>query len=69
MNIIGDKLQGTADISIAVAATDEGELHRDYTEDNIEKWMRSLARCLQHRRDEGRNGTAIRLDEIWEIAV
>jgi hypothetical protein len=32
------------------------------------KWMRSLARCLQRRRDDGRNGTAIRLDEIWEIA-
>lgn len=59
-----------AQIPAAVAATDEGdETYRDYTDEaNVEKWMRSLARCLQRRRDEGRNGTAIRLDEIWEIA-
>lgn len=58
-----------AQIPAAVAATDEGdETYRDYTEANVEKWMRSLARCLQRRRDDGRNGTAIRLDEIWEIA-
>ncbi|MEV0368174.1 NACHT domain-containing protein [Nocardia fusca] len=58
----------TAQIPAAVAATDEGKPYRDYTEDNVEEWVRALARCLQRRRDEGRNGTAIRLDEIWEIA-
>ncbi len=58
-----------AQIPAAVAATDEGdETYRDYTAANVEKWMRSLAVCLQRRRDGGRNGTAIRLDEIWEIA-
>ncbi|WP_280458988.1 NACHT domain-containing protein [Nocardia carnea] len=58
-----------AQIPAAVAATDEGdETYRDYTEANVEKWMRSLAICLQRRRDDGRNGTAIRLDEVWEIA-
>lgn len=55
-------------IPAAVAATDDIEEYRDYTSDNVEKWLRSLARCLQHRRDTGRDGTAIRLDEIWEIA-
>lgn len=32
------------------------------------KRLRSLARHLDQRRDTGRNGTAIRLDEICEIA-
>lgn len=58
----------TAYISAAIAGTDDTDDFRNYTSDNIEKWMRSLARCLQQRRDTGRNGTAIRLDEIWEIA-
>jgi hypothetical protein len=60
----------TAQIPAAVAATatDEGKPYRDYTEDNVEEWVRSLARCLQRRRDAGRNGAAIRLDELWEIA-
>lgn len=56
-------------IPAAVDATDEGdETYRDYTEANVERWVRSLAGCLQRRRDDGRNGTAIQLDEIWEIA-
>ncbi|MEU4838656.1 hypothetical protein [Nocardia testacea] len=48
--------------------TDDTERFRDYTPDNVEKWLRTLARHLEHRLDTGRNGTAIRLDEIWEIA-
>lgn len=58
----------TAQISAAVAGTDDTDGYRSYTSDNVEKWMRSLARRLQHRRDTGRNGASIRLDEIWEIA-
>ncbi len=57
-----------AQIPAAIAGTDDTERFRDYTPDNVEKWLRTLARHLEHRRDTGRNGTAIRLDEIWEIA-
>lgn len=57
-----------AQIPAAVAATDEGKPYRDYTSDNVERWVQSLARCLQQRRDTGRDGAAIRLDEVWEIA-
>lgn len=55
-------------IPAAIAGTDDTAKFRDYTSDNVEKWLRTLARHLEHRRDLGRNGTAIRLDEIWEIA-
>ncbi|MGW0640405.1 NACHT domain-containing protein [Nocardia salmonicida] len=57
-----------AQIPAAIAGTDDTEHFRDYTPDNVEKWLHTLARHLEHRRDIGRNGTAIRLDEIWEIA-
>ncbi|MEV0367986.1 NACHT domain-containing protein [Nocardia fusca] len=57
-----------AQIPAAIASTDDIERFRDYTPDNVEKWLRTLALHLEHRRDTGRNGTAIRLDEIWEIA-
>lgn len=53
------------------AAIHELELKNEYSEytgDNIRAWMQSLARCLENRRNTGRDGTAIRLDEIWEIA-
>lgn len=56
-----------AQIPAAIAATDDTERFRDYTTDNVTKWLRTLARHLEHRRDIGANGTAIRLDEIWEI--
>ncbi|MFD6268776.1 NACHT domain-containing protein [Nocardia asteroides] len=57
-----------AQIPAAIAGTKDTEQFRDYTIDNVERWLRTLALHLQHRRDTGRNGTAIRLDEIWEIA-
>ncbi|MEU7140596.1 hypothetical protein ABZ942_14185 [Nocardia sp. NPDC046473] len=57
-----------AQIPAAIAGTDRTGPYRDYTSDTVRKWLLSLARCLDHRRDTGRNGTAIRLDQIWEIA-
>ncbi|WP_040793737.1 hypothetical protein [Nocardia paucivorans] len=57
-----------AQIPAAVAATDDSGDYRDYTVDNVETWLRSLAHCLQHRHRTGRDGTGIRLGEIWEIA-
>ncbi|MET8800525.1 hypothetical protein ABZV91_29550 [Nocardia sp. NPDC004568] len=57
-----------AQIPTVVRATDDSREYRDYNGDNVEKWLQSLAQCLQRRRDTGRDGTAIRLDEIWEIA-
>ncbi|MEU1953234.1 NACHT domain-containing protein [Nocardia rhamnosiphila] len=57
-----------AQIPTVVGATNESKEYRDYTSDNAERWLQSLAKCLQQRRDTGRDGTAIRLDEIWEIA-
>ncbi|MEV4156871.1 hypothetical protein AB0J48_28005 [Nocardia salmonicida] len=57
-----------AQIPAAISGTDDIEKFRDYTSDNVEKWLQMLARHLEQRRGVGRNGTAIRLDEIWEIA-
>ncbi len=57
-----------AQIPAAVAGTTRNGSFRNYSSDNVETWMQSLARCLDHRRDTGRDGTSIRLDEIWEIA-
>ncbi|MGW5312872.1 NACHT domain-containing protein [Nocardia thailandica] len=57
-----------AQIPAAISGTHDTERLRDYTPDNVEKWLRTLARHLEHRRETGGNGTAIRLDEIWEIA-
>jgi hypothetical protein len=57
-----------AQIPAAVSATDDTGPYRDYSDQNVERWLRSLALCLQRRRDSGRNGTTIRLDEIYEIA-
>ncbi|MGW0252694.1 NACHT domain-containing protein [Nocardia goodfellowii] len=57
-----------AQIPAAVKATEDGRRYRDYTEQNVEKWLHVLAVCFQDRRDTERDGTAIRLDEIWEFA-
>ncbi|WP_280488926.1 NACHT domain-containing protein [Nocardia farcinica] len=57
-----------AQIPAAIAATDDTEHFRNYTTDTVTKWLHTLARHLEHRRDIGTNGTAIRLDEIWETA-
>ncbi|MFI2233772.1 hypothetical protein [Nocardia testacea] len=57
-----------AQIPTVVGATGESKEYREYTSGNVEKWLQSLAKCLQQRRDGGKDGTAIRLDEIWEIA-
>ncbi|MFD5179464.1 hypothetical protein ACFWM1_26895 [Nocardia sp. NPDC058379] len=56
-----------AQIPAAISGTHDTEQHRRYTPTNVEKWLRTLARHLEHRRDTGGNGTSIRLDEIWEI--
>lgn len=56
-----------AQIPAAVAGTDRTGPYRDYTPDNVCTWMQSLARCLEHRREAGHDGTTIQLDEIWEI--
>ncbi|GGK63566.1 hypothetical protein [Nocardia camponoti] len=57
-----------AQVPAALAGTEDIEQFRDYTPDNVEKWLHTLAQHLKHRRDTDRNGTGIRLDEIWEIA-
>lgn len=57
-----------AQIPAAVATTGGHAKYRDHTSENVEKWLCTLARCLQQRRDTGRDGTSIRLDEIWELA-
>jgi MFS family permease len=57
-----------AQIPSAVAGREPKDEHRDYTSDDVRTWMQSLAARLDHRREAGADGTAIRLDEIWEIA-
>ncbi|MEV6360352.1 NACHT domain-containing protein [Nocardia asteroides] len=57
-----------AQVPAAIAGTEDVEQFRVYTPDNVDKWLHTLARHLEHRRDTDRNGTGIRLDEIWEIA-
>ncbi|MEU4651731.1 NACHT domain-containing protein [Nocardia fluminea] len=57
-----------AQIPAAISGTHDTDQFRGYTPDNVEKWLCTLARHLERRRDIDRNGTAIRLDEIWEIA-
>ncbi|MGW1742345.1 NACHT domain-containing protein [Nocardia sp. NPDC001965] len=57
-----------AQIPAAVATTGGSAKYRDHTSENVENWLRTLARCLQRRRDTGRDGTSIGLDEIWELA-
>jgi hypothetical protein len=47
-----------AQIPAAITGTDDTERFRDYTPDNVEKWLRTLARYLEHRRDTDRNSTA-----------
>ncbi|NKY36816.1 NACHT domain-containing protein [Nocardia speluncae] len=42
--------------------------YRKYTRDNVHVWMQSLAHFLEDRRNTGRDGTSVRLDEIWEVA-
>ncbi|MEV6361367.1 NACHT domain-containing protein [Nocardia asteroides] len=64
---VRDKLFA-AQIPAAISGTHDADQFRDYTPDNVEKWLRILARHLEHRRTTGEDGTAIRLDEIWKIA-
>lgn len=57
-----------AQIPAAVIGREQHKRYRAYTSDNVRTWMQTLARCLEHRRNTGGDGTAIRLDEIWELA-
>ncbi|MFG3522029.1 NACHT domain-containing protein [Nocardia nova] len=57
-----------AQIPAAIAGTDRTGPYRSYTEDTVRTWLLSLARCLDHRRNTGRDGTTIRLDQIGAIA-
>lgn len=57
-----------AQIPAAVLGREQSKQYRNYTSDNVYTWMQALTRCLEHRRGTGGDGTAIRLDEIWEIA-
>ncbi|WP_433754530.1 NACHT domain-containing protein [Nocardia sp. CA-135398] len=63
-----DDLLFAAQIPAAVTGREPKDEHRDYTSDDVRTWLQSLATHLDHRRSTGADGTAIRLDEIWEIA-
>ncbi|MGW0183870.1 NACHT domain-containing protein, partial [Nocardia sp. NPDC003345] len=57
-----------AQIPAAIAGSADIKQLRGYTSSQVEKWLRSLSRCLEKRRaTPNRDGTAIRLDEIWEV--
>ncbi|MEU9515898.1 NACHT domain-containing protein [Micromonospora sp. NPDC048169] len=57
-----------AQIPAAVKGLKQKKRYRKYTRDNVHAWMQSLAQLLEDRRNTGRDGTAVRLDEIWEVA-
>ncbi|WP_228002159.1 NACHT domain-containing protein [Nocardia australiensis] len=63
-----ENLLFAAQIPAAVVGLKQKKQYRNYTDANVHAWMQSLARRLEQRRSTGRDGTGIRLDEIWEIA-
>ena len=54
-------------IPAAVDATPDGDT-RTYSEENVQRWLRTLARHLEQRRTEHSGGAQIALDQIWHLA-
>ena len=63
---IRDLLFGSL-IQAAVEGTPRTGHTRDYSEQNVNKWMQTLAFHLERRSDFSR-GTQIALDEVWKLA-
>ena len=63
---IRDLLFGSL-IPAAVEGTPRTGHTRDYSEQNVNKWMQTLAHHLERRSDFSR-GTQIALDEVWKLA-
>jgi hypothetical protein len=55
-------------IPAAVHGTRRTGPTRDYTEQNVQTWMHTLAQHLERRRTEGMGGTEITLGEVWALA-
>ncbi|TQM31934.1 hypothetical protein [Nocardia bhagyanarayanae] len=57
-----------AQIRTAVESSKGIDRYEDYTVENVEKWMKSLAVGIERRHGNPDGETAVRLDEVWEIA-
>jgi hypothetical protein len=55
-------------IPAAVDAIPESDSAPNYTEEDVQRWLRVLAQYLQQRRRKHSGGTQIALDEIWQLA-
>ena len=55
-------------IPAAVEATPRTGRTRTYSEQNVQRWLRTLAQHLEQRRTEHSGGTQIALDQIWRLA-
>jgi hypothetical protein len=64
---IRDLLFGSL-IPAAVEATPRTRHSRNYSEQNVQRWLRTLAQHLEQRRTQHSGGTQIALDQIWQLA-
>jgi hypothetical protein len=55
-------------IPAAVESTPRTGGTRTYTEENVQRWLSTLARHLEQRRTEHSGGAQIALDQIWHLA-
>ena len=55
-------------IPAAVESTPRTGGTRSYSEQNVQRWLSTLARHLEQRRTQHSGGTQIALDQIWHLA-
>jgi hypothetical protein len=55
-------------IPAAVDAIPETDSTPNYSEKNVQRWLRTLAQHLEQRRTDHSGGTQIALDQIWHLA-
>lgn len=64
---VGERLFASL-IPAAVDAIPESDSAATYTEEDVQRWLRVLARHLERRRSEHSGGAQIALDQIWHLA-
>jgi len=64
---VRDLLFGTL-IPAAVDGTPDTKHTRSYTEENVQRWLRTLAGHLEQRRIQHFGGSQVALDQIWQLA-
>lgn len=57
-----------AQIPSALDGTDQTKDFAGYSRKEVEAWLSTLARHVEHRRSASQDGSCIRIDEIWELA-